>query len=666
MSIFWNSILISQLLFFTVVHAVDGSASASIEDNNHVQVFQVGSSLELDPHFDDSHLVFSATVGQHVFGNSYYKPYSVEYVPPQQAIDAEFTHVTLTLNISSYGVQFDRLIQIFMSGVEIWRSSTLEPGSHNASSSITKDVTQYTSLFQSPQMLSVVLNNILDSKYTGPFTMSLTARYYNCECGYDHADENNLDDSLLGLLQSTIHSPPQAIVPLLPPSETAPYSKPYTWSIPPKLDVNLPLIPHNTTRLVLELSASGNAEEEFWYANILDEQEADLINIAAQKMRPKMSRLLIDHNHDSNQVLAHEVSNPQRHSCPRCNPEQYPLHVVNNLAKRASDSMATDNLPAHDDDTLLGAGPSRVIEVYINNQLAGFVFPFPVIYTGGIAPQLWSPMVAVSAFDVPFYQIDVTPFLPQLWNDPGALTLRIVNGYNNTQAINSNWLVNLQLLQWQNPHVRAQGGFIIPPINPPQPDKVKAQVYHQSNDTFNQIVCIDKQFEVTADLNIAKSMAPQADQSVRVTWSQTCSYENVQYFTEVNSTQYLMQSTMCSQNMTATTEFGQSLSLIQTASNYPLYVYTAFKPSLGNRYEAKVKHGMDVYDYNLDRSVSTFQNATAVRVLDESGAAKYGYGATSQNLTQRWGALSFYSREVNCVNNTVTFDLERFQRVVNT
>ena len=48
--------------------------------------------------------------------------------------------------------------------------------------------------------------------------------------------------------------------------------------------------------------------------------------------------------------------------------------------------------------------------MYVNGQLAGAVYPFPVLYTGGVNPFLWRPLSGIESFDIPAYRFDLTPF----------------------------------------------------------------------------------------------------------------------------------------------------------------------------------------------------------------------------------------------------------------
>ncbi len=52
----------------------------------------------------------------------------------------------------------------------------------------------------------------------------------------------------------------------------------------------------------------------------------------------------------------------------------------------------------------------REVEVCVDGKPAGVVWPFPYVYTGGVNPLLWRPMVSINAFDIPTYSVDLTPF----------------------------------------------------------------------------------------------------------------------------------------------------------------------------------------------------------------------------------------------------------------
>lgn len=99
--------------------------------------------------------------------------------------------------------------------------------------------------------------------------------------------------------------------------------------------------------------------------------------------------------------------------------------------------IESNNLP-----TDRGNGNFREVFVTIDRNFAASEFPLPVIYTGGINPLFWEPIVAIGAFNLPTYEMDLTPFLG-----------RVLDGKKHEIGIGVNdaisyWLVNANLHIW--------------------------------------------------------------------------------------------------------------------------------------------------------------------------------------------------------------------------
>ncbi|KAI8900295.1 peptide N-acetyl-beta-D-glucosaminyl asparaginase amidase A-domain-containing protein [Globomyces pollinis-pini] len=110
------------------------------------------------------------------------------------------------------------------------------------------------------------------------------------------------------------------------------------------------------------------------------------------------------------------------------------------------DEFYYGNVPtglANSDLGLYGGGTFKELQIYIDSTLVGLDWPFPTIYTGGMNPLAWRPIVAIGAFDLPTTKIDMTPFLSLLCDNN---THQI--GINVTTAANDFWLVDSNLLLW--------------------------------------------------------------------------------------------------------------------------------------------------------------------------------------------------------------------------
>ncbi|XP_010558063.1 PREDICTED: peptide-N4-(N-acetyl-beta-glucosaminyl)asparagine amidase A [Tarenaya hassleriana] len=89
-----------------------------------------------------------------------------------------------------------------------------------------------------------------------------------------------------------------------------------------------------------------------------------------------------------------------------------------------------------------GNGAYREVFVKIDGRYVGSEVPFPVIFTGGINPLFWEPVVAIGAFNLPSYDMELTPFLgPLLDGKPHEFEVGVRDGI-------SYWLVDANLHIW--------------------------------------------------------------------------------------------------------------------------------------------------------------------------------------------------------------------------
>lgn len=94
-----------------------------------------------------------------------------------------------------------------------------------------------------------------------------------------------------------------------------------------------------------------------------------------------------------------------------------------------------------------GNGAYREVLVTIDNITVGSVIPFPVIFSGGIDPLYWNPVVSIGAFDLPSYDIELTPFLSMILDGKVHFF-----GLGVTDAL-SFWLVDANLHLWLDDNV---------------------------------------------------------------------------------------------------------------------------------------------------------------------------------------------------------------------
>ncbi|CAA0836628.1 Peptide-N4-(N-acetyl-beta-glucosaminyl)asparagineamidase A protein [Striga hermonthica] len=176
----------------------------------------------------------------------------------------------------------------------------------------------------------------------------------------------------------------------------------------------------NPADLIIPISASG--EESFWFKI---EKELDAVyhgvQIPLNTYRAVIEVYVSFHGDDE-----FWYSNP---------PDSY---------------IETNNLT-----TKRGHGAYREVLIKLDNDVIGSVIPFPVIFTGGINPLFWEPVVSIGAFDLPSYEVELTPFLGILLDGKSHYF-----GLGMAEAIPF-WLVDANLHLWLDYEIdRVQAGPI--------------------------------------------------------------------------------------------------------------------------------------------------------------------------------------------------------------
>ncbi|KAK9132131.1 hypothetical protein Scep_011659 [Stephania cephalantha] len=111
--------------------------------------------------------------------------------------------------------------------------------------------------------------------------------------------------------------------------------------------------------------------------------------------------------------------------------------------------------------TTPGNGPFREVLVSLDGVVVGAVWPFTVVYTGGINPLLWRPITAIGSFDLPTYDIEITPFLGNLLDGKQHSI-----GFGVTNALNV-WYIDANLHVWLDAKSEATEGALTDYKSPP-------------------------------------------------------------------------------------------------------------------------------------------------------------------------------------------------------
>ncbi|ETV71354.1 hypothetical protein H257_13253 [Aphanomyces astaci] len=94
-----------------------------------------------------------------------------------------------------------------------------------------------------------------------------------------------------------------------------------------------------------------------------------------------------------------------------------------------------------------GGGSFREVQILLDDEIVGAVWPLPLIYTGGLLPALWHPIVSIGAFEAPTYIIDLTPYVAKVLDGkPHNVSFAVDHGLDH-------WPTNANLLVYQDHNV---------------------------------------------------------------------------------------------------------------------------------------------------------------------------------------------------------------------
>lgn len=111
---------------------------------------------------------------------------------------------------------------------------------------------------------------------------------------------------------------------------------------------------------------------------------------------------------------------------------------------------------AHQDYGLCGGGPYREVRVEVDGKLAGVAQPFPAIYSGGISPLMWRPIMSVDSLRTEPYAIDLTPFAGLLSDGlPHQITLLPPTGITDV------WTMDGTVFLTTDHHTAHTGGALL-------------------------------------------------------------------------------------------------------------------------------------------------------------------------------------------------------------
>ena len=347
--------------------------------------------------------------------------------------------------------------------------------------------------------------------------------------------------------------------------------------------------------------------------------------------------------------------------------------------------------------TLYGFSPFREVQLLIDGQLAGVSWPFPIIFTGGIVPAFWRPIVGIDAFDLRQHEIDVTPWLPLLCDGAShAFEIRVV-GLNDdgagratlSEIVGSYWVVTGTIFIFSGQDGSVTTGTL-PSSDTPSPEiQISSSVTTNStgaNETLTYNTAVTRDISITSTVKTSSG-------SGKASWTQSLSYANFNSLTDQGFVQLTIQNT---------TGSDISSSGYANTYSYPLNVNSSFSVDAAGEVgiNGTLTRGLDynVYGPSVFPSGIDNFNVTTPSFFSPEGAlnrqtiqlsaglpyfsgsrlsttqtgsaeyfsgskSSYSFGTTTQDFDFRGAEMNppdatyeLYHRHVMAVNSTVTVD----------
>lgn len=314
---------------------------------------------------------------------------------------------------------------------------------------------------------------------------------------------------------------------------------------------------------------------------------------------------------------------------------------------------------------LYGYSPFREVHLYIDGVLSGVVWPFPIIFTGGVAPGFWRPIVGTDAFDLRQAEIDISPFLPLLQDGKHhsfeirvtGLTILPNGSAVLADTVGSYWVVSGNIFLYEDENTGSVDehpgeDYAVKVDSPPPRFKFTRQLNKNTtggNDTLDYSITAERVFSAS---------------SPKYSWSQNLSFSNHGIFNQQGYSQVNKQLTSGKSTISKLGENGHSN---ETSFRYPLLVNSTYGESKDLiTIDAWMKRGLEI-DSSGNFGISLYSMASGSSHLRtyQSGKARYksvsgSGGSFSQGNTadnyDRTANGETYSRSVRAVNGEVVYD----------
>ncbi|KAL9659281.1 hypothetical protein QQ045_024086 [Rhodiola kirilowii] len=305
-----------------------------------------------------------------------------------------------------------------------------------------------------------------------------------------------------------------------------------------------------------------------------------------------------------------------------------------------NDYIAANNLTGYP-----GNGPFREVLVSLDGMIVGAVYPFTVIYTGGVNPLLWRPISGIGSFDLPTYDIEMTPFLGNMLDGKSHKI-----SFGVTNALNV-WYINANLHLWLDSHSDKTSGKLLKHEIPPPIVSSKTE-FEGKDGSF--LIDVNRSISVSGWVKSSHG-------NITTNWRQGLSFHNKMDMGNDGNMQIVHQLIHFKENVMA--ELSSSTTYEKKShKQFPLYMYSNNADQGNGSYvsqanltfafdlEELVKIGNQIFNTSL-RNVQDGQGQIVVK----GNLVTSGLGSTQQVYDYKDNNLCYF-RNVSSWNYTILFD----------
>ncbi|XXG85907.1 hypothetical protein AAC387_Pa11g0906 [Persea americana] len=365
------------------------------------------------------------------------------YSPPASC-SAPWSAIVAELSASIGAGLEKRIAAVWIGGVEILRSSTVKTVGHGAFWKVKKDVSRYASVLSKSNVTAAfvvrdvakdTVNGTYQANFTGSFNVNVTFYFYG---GKVSSVENGMKIRKFGFGGLGVSEKERKLVSLsekMKVKEEEEEVGEMGFQSEEKASGESEENVKSESFLKLPSEGSdGKAENQLQYKHFY-QTPADLIIPISKGGNSTGSWFVIQNGSD---LHSKEIKIPN-------NTYKAVLEIY--VSAHASDEFWYSNPPnTYLQNSSLTEAPVknafRQVFATIDGLYVGSFVPFPIVYSGGIDPLFWDPIVAIGAFCLPSDDLDLTPFLGLLLdNKSHTFTLGVTDA-------TFFWLVDANLHLW--------------------------------------------------------------------------------------------------------------------------------------------------------------------------------------------------------------------------